>query len=178
MDSLKKNEKVCMHVLESAGIKNGQTVLDFGCGRGTYTIPAAKIVGSTGIVYALDENGSRIKELSDKCRKRNITNVKTIKTNGELQFNFRDCMFHAVLLYDIFWYFPAGDPHLITLLKEIYRASKEGALVSVLPEHTNTEKLKSIIETNGFEFAHQFTGNIIHDDYIVNGLILNFTKRS
>lgn len=171
------NEEVCIHVLESAGIKKGQTVLDFGCGRGTYTIPAARIVGSTGRVYALDENDSRLQELSKKCREQNITNVKTIKTNGELHFDFKDCMFDAVLLYDIFWYFPAGDYNLITLLNEIYRVSRDGALVSVFPEHTDAKKLKNIIENNGFEFAHQFTGNVIHENYAVNSLILNFTRK-
>ena len=170
------NEQICTEVLKSAGIKKGQIVLDFGCGRGTYTISAAKIVGGTGRVYALDENSSRLEEVSNKCREQNLNNVETIKTNGELYFDFKDCKFDAVLLYDIFWYFPAGDHKLITLLNEIYRVSRDGALISVFPEHTDAGKLKNIIENNGFEFAHQFTGDVIHEDYIVHSSILNFTR--
>ena len=37
-------------VLAEIGVKKSQTVLDFGCGSGTYTIPAAKIVGTDGKV--------------------------------------------------------------------------------------------------------------------------------
>lgn len=32
-------------VLSELGVKAGQVILDFGCGSGTYTIPAAKLVG-------------------------------------------------------------------------------------------------------------------------------------
>ena len=34
-------------VLERVGIAKGHTVLDYGCGTGVYTIPAARIVGAT-----------------------------------------------------------------------------------------------------------------------------------
>ena len=44
-----------LEVLRRIGIKRGQTVLDFGCGYGAYTIPVAEIVGEQGRVYALDK---------------------------------------------------------------------------------------------------------------------------
>jgi len=47
-------EAPALEVLQKAGIKTGKTVLDFGCGSGTYTIPAAKIAGEEEKVYALD----------------------------------------------------------------------------------------------------------------------------
>ena len=40
-----------MELLKAVGIKKGQTVLDFGCGEGNYTIPAAKLVKNEGKVY-------------------------------------------------------------------------------------------------------------------------------
>jgi cyclopropane fatty-acyl-phospholipid synthase-like methyltransferase len=33
-------EAHAFEILEKAGIERGKTVLDFGCGSGTYTIPA------------------------------------------------------------------------------------------------------------------------------------------
>jgi cyclopropane fatty-acyl-phospholipid synthase-like methyltransferase len=39
-------------LLKKVGIWPGDLVLDFGCGRGCYTIPAAGIVGKRGVVYA------------------------------------------------------------------------------------------------------------------------------
>jgi len=43
--------------LREIGVKPGQIVLDFGCRAGHYTIPAAKIVGNKGIVYAVPHTG-------------------------------------------------------------------------------------------------------------------------
>jgi len=38
-------ESRTIELLERIGIRRGQTVLDFGCGYGAYTIPVARIVG-------------------------------------------------------------------------------------------------------------------------------------
>lgn len=40
--------------LKKAGVKEGQVIVDLGCGIGRFTILAAKIVGPEGKVYALD----------------------------------------------------------------------------------------------------------------------------
>ncbi len=43
-----------LRYLEEAGIREGMQVLDFGCGPGSYVVPAAQMVGNSGTVYALD----------------------------------------------------------------------------------------------------------------------------
>ena len=40
--------------LKKAGVKEGQVIVDLGCGPGRFTILAARIVGPEGKVYALD----------------------------------------------------------------------------------------------------------------------------
>ena len=40
--------------LRDAGVTAGQTVVDYGCGPGLFTFPAAEIVGAEGKVYAVD----------------------------------------------------------------------------------------------------------------------------
>ena len=42
------------NILKEVGIKPGFYILDYGCGAGSYTIPAAQLVGNSGKVYALD----------------------------------------------------------------------------------------------------------------------------
>ena len=43
-------------VLSEIGLKTGATLADIGCGDGFFSLPAAKIMGETGLVYALDAN--------------------------------------------------------------------------------------------------------------------------
>ena len=43
-----------LQVLNEVGIEPGYSVLDFGCGPGGFTIAAAKLVGTSGEVFAAD----------------------------------------------------------------------------------------------------------------------------
>jgi len=43
-------------ILKEVGIKPGFYILDYGCGSGGYTIPAAQMVGESGKIYALKRN--------------------------------------------------------------------------------------------------------------------------
>ena len=54
--------------LQSIGMQKGQYVLDFGCGEGYYTIPAATVVGDQGKVYAVDKDEGALRKLSKRAR--------------------------------------------------------------------------------------------------------------
>jgi len=64
---LKKPERT----LREMGIQKGQTVLDYGCGIGSFSIPAAKMVGDDGVVYALDIHPLAIKAVEKNQKERN-----------------------------------------------------------------------------------------------------------
>jgi ubiquinone/menaquinone biosynthesis C-methylase UbiE len=59
-------------ILERIGIQAGINVLDFGAGSGSYSIPAAQLVGPTGKVYAADIHPLAIKEIRKKAEKKEI----------------------------------------------------------------------------------------------------------
>jgi demethylmenaquinone methyltransferase/2-methoxy-6-polyprenyl-1,4-benzoquinol methylase len=65
-------------ILKTAGLCSGQRVAEVGPGPGFFTIPAAKIVGEKGMVYAIDIHPLAIKRIQEKIRKEGITNVKAI----------------------------------------------------------------------------------------------------
>ena len=56
-------EKDGVKFLREIGVKKDQAVLDFGCGEGHYTIPASRVVGRGGKIYALDKNRNELKKL-------------------------------------------------------------------------------------------------------------------
>jgi cobalt-precorrin-6B (C15)-methyltransferase len=58
-------------------------VLDFGCGSGTYTIPAAKAVGATGRVYALDINPRALDRVERKAERAGLRNIVRIDASRE-----------------------------------------------------------------------------------------------
>jgi ubiquinone/menaquinone biosynthesis C-methylase UbiE len=68
--------------LKAAGLKPGQKVLEVGCGPGYFTIPAAKIVGESGVVYAVDLNPYAIKHVQKKIAESGIENIQPMCTNA------------------------------------------------------------------------------------------------
>ena len=146
-----KLESQVIEVLERIGIRRGQTILDFGCGYGTYTIPAAKIVGEQGRVYALDKDKEALDELMQKAELAGLKNIERMETSGELDIELTDESVDVVLLFDVFhsFHFPqAGDRR--RLLGEIYRIMKPSAFlsISVWPNLIETESEDEIKNAN------------------------------
>jgi len=168
-----------LEVLERIGVRRGQTVLDFGCGSGTYTIPAAKIVGEQGRVYALDKDKEALDELMQKAESTGLRNIERMDTSGKLEIELTNESVDVVLLFDVFhsYYFPQADDRR-RLLSEIYRMMKPTAFISVWPKHRESETEDEIKNAN-FRLEEKLSETLIHDNKnLEKGRILNFRKGS
>lgn len=70
-------------VLSQIGLKPGDTLIDLGAGDGYFSLPAARIVGETGLVYALDFSAEAIDSLKAQIAEAGLKNIKTIVGNAE-----------------------------------------------------------------------------------------------
>lgn len=66
-------------------IFKGMKVADFGAGAGFYAIPAAKLVGASGKVYALDIRKEVLEIIRSKARERGLANVETLRADLEIK---------------------------------------------------------------------------------------------
>jgi len=66
-------------ILTSAGIREGQRVLEIGPGPGFFTIPAAEMVGETGWLCAADNNPYAVKHVRKKIAKSGLTNIQVVE---------------------------------------------------------------------------------------------------
>ena len=132
----KELEPYAFEVLEKAGIERGQIVLDFGCGSGTYTIPAARIVGSEGKVYALDKDKKALDELMQRAESVSLGNIERMNTCGGPEIELTDQSIDIVLLFDVFhsYYFPRANERR-KLLGEVYGLLSERGRRSQEPRH-------------------------------------------
>ena len=155
-------ERRALELLKDLGVKQGQVVLDFGCGAGTYAIPAARIVGK-GKVYALDKNKGALDELMHKAELAGLCNLERKDTNGERGIDLPDGSVDTVLLFDVLhsYYFPRTADRG-KLLEEVRRICKKGARVLVYPKHMESG-VKAEIEKAGFRLEREYSGTIIHD---------------
>lgn len=174
------------NILKHIGIKRGQKVLDFGCGPGNYTIPAARVVGEQASVYALDEDKEALDRLMSKAKLKGLKNIVRLDTPGKSGIALDNESVDVVLLYDIlhYYYFPEEDDRR-QLLCEVYRVLKPNGLLSVYPTHLESDmepKMDSVrreIEGANFHEENEYTGMImVHDDNIEEGRVINFRKKS
>ena len=166
-------------ILQRIGIKKGQTVLDFGCGSGTYTIPVAKIVGKEGKVYALDKDKNELDNLMKKAKLGGLKNIRRMATSGDLRIELPDESVDVSILFDVFHrhYFPQIDDRK-RLMDEIYRITKTNGFVSVWPKHMESE-VRAEIEGANFYLEKEYLGILIHDNKdIETGKVINFRKKS
>ena len=62
------------------GLHEGDIMADIGCGIGYFSIPASKIVGDSGKIFALDILPEMLQDVEMKIKENNISNIKTILT--------------------------------------------------------------------------------------------------
>ena len=119
--------------LASVGLDRGHVVLDYGCAIGSYTLPAAQIVGDEGQVYALDIHPLAIQSVERRAREGNLANITTIHSDRETGLS--DESVDVVLLYDVLHSVPDKE----ALLRELHRVLRPDGLLSVLPDHMEEE---------------------------------------
>jgi len=137
-------DKNASDALVEMGVRAGQAVLDFGCGSGTYTVPAARLVGEEGRIYALDISTEALDRLEEKVRREGLKNITRIVNEGR-RIPLEDNSIDVMLLIDVLQEIDDKDD----LFKEAYRILKPSGRVSVYPMHVlaeEDEELKRIRE--------------------------------
>jgi len=129
--------------LNEAGIKPGSHVLDFGCGPGSYTFVASRLVGKDGKVYALDIHPSAIKRVKRVAEKRGLSNIEAIYT--DCWTGLEEGSVDFVLLYDIFHHL--SDPD--SVMKEFNRIMKPNSILSFSDHHMKEEEILSEVTKGG-----------------------------
>ena len=145
-------------VLAEVGVKAGQAVLDFGCGSGTYTIPAAKLVGEAGRVYALDINSRALDRMEEKAKQEGLGNIVRIDSSGEEDIRLEDETIDLMLLIDVLQEIDDREG----LFDEAYRILKPGGVVSIYPMHVAEEEVERLATSRGLNLEdRKFQGRIL-----------------
>jgi ubiquinone/menaquinone biosynthesis C-methylase UbiE len=172
--------------LKDIGIRKGQLILDFGCGVGHYTIPAAKAAGKQGKLYAVDKDREALDKLTQIAESKGLRNIFIIRASGRLKIDMKDESIDTVLLYDVLHYMRPQERRKI--YNEVYRILKIDGLLSVYPKHhkwdeslwnladMELEDVIKEIESANFYLKRKCFKTLIHDDNYDKGFVLNFIK--
>ena len=150
--------------LRSAGVSSGQTVLDFGCGAGAYSLAAARLVGASGRVYALDTKKRVLEALARRATCEGLGQLHTVLADGGAgAVALPGASVDVALLYDVLQLI--DDQR--ALFRELGRLLRPGGVLSVFPMHVGPKRLKELVEAvGGFSFRDQ------------QGLLFNLVAKS
>ncbi len=122
-------------LLTETGIAKGFRVLDYGCGIGSHSVAAAKIVGSEGRVYATDISPTALRYVKKAIIKNRLENIEVIKTSCIL--NLPNDSMNVVLLYDV--YHLLDKPQKV--IGELHRVLKDDGILSFTDHHMKEEDI-------------------------------------
>lgn len=134
--------------LNAAGLKIDQKVLEVGCGPGFFTIPAARIVGKDGFVYAVDVNPLAIERIKQKIERGGIKNVAPLQKNGS-DTGLPDRSIDIAFIFGTL-HFSGG---LEGVVSEIHSILKPGGILAFEKSRGSGEELRSVVEGKGFKYS-------------------------
>ncbi len=161
------------------GLRSGDTVLDFGCGNGYYSIPAGRIVGNEGLIYALDRDRFSLKRLMERASYLELSNIVPVNDLDELKWMLKKSLLDVALFFDVIHsYYFTGDERK-QLLTSISKMVKRNGLIFIFPRHMADYEIKTIVDTLervGFYMEKERSTNLIHDGSYTSGYMMLFRK--
>ena len=135
-------------LLKAAGLEDGYKVLEVGCGPGFFTVPAARIVGDGGHVYAVDIHPRAVERVKKKIEKEALSNITASCVNASdtgLPGESVDLAFLFGLRYI------AGG--LENVISELHRVLKPGGILSFEKTRGSESELIQEVERAGFIYS-------------------------
>lgn len=138
-----------LKLIDFWGIKEGDRVLEIGCGQGDTTVALAAAVGEKGFVHAIDaaDESYGAPETIGKARKRIMESCfgKRIKMTFDCNIANNDIVFEkdefdVVVLSHCLWYFPDYEV-LESILRRVKKYAKRICIAEWNPLITGTNQL-------------------------------------
>jgi predicted methyltransferase len=114
-------------VMDILMISEGKSVADIGAGSGWFTVRAAKRVGTSGKVYAVEINPESIDHINKRAVSEGFKNIQTILGQTD-DPTLRPNSVDAVLILKTYHEF--AEP--VAMMKKIMPAMKKGGLVGII----------------------------------------------
>ncbi len=118
-------------VLDILEIKEGNTILDAGCGDGFISIAASRLVGDTGKVFAVDVDVRSIEMLNQGIEQNNIGNMEAIRADLSKTIPIENNIIDICIMVNVFHGIFENN-EVESVIKEIKRVGKTGGTFAII----------------------------------------------
>jgi ubiquinone/menaquinone biosynthesis C-methylase UbiE len=131
-------------LLDEFGIERNKTVVDYGCGPGSYIRRASELVGPGGRVFAIDVHRLAFKAVTKRINRERLTNVIPVLIDAR-RSSLPDQT--ADIIYALDMFHMVSDPKVF--LQELNRISKGDGVLFIDDGHQSREEARRKIRTSG-----------------------------
>lgn len=150
----------CGNNLNYLNLKQGERVLDLGCGAGHETLQAAALVGNEGEVVGLDLTPEMLDAARRNAYEKGVGNTRFVNNSIE-DLPFKDNSFDIVMSNCVINH--ASDKNQV--FREIFRVLKSGGRF-VVADAVSKEELPDYIKNDPDQWAACFGGAITEENYL------------
>ncbi|KAI9837579.1 MAG: hypothetical protein M1819_007230 [Sarea resinae] len=135
--------------VQRAGLKDGQNILDLGCGWGSAALYIAEIFPSSKVV-AFSNSKTQKEYIDQQARTKSLTNLSTV-TGNVVDYNFEEAHYDRVVSIELFEHMKNYE----LLMAKVARALKPGGKLFV---HLFSHKSTPYDFEDGWMSTHFFSG--------------------
>jgi ubiquinone/menaquinone biosynthesis C-methylase UbiE len=164
-------------MVRSLGVKESDCVVDFGCGKGRYTIPAVQVVGKKGMVFAVERHADELDIFNERLEKFSVNKSVKILNTEDLHLDFTsDKSVNVLFAFDVLQYVEDYE----TLFKSVKRVLSPNGLLIIYPAgvphpgDVDMDLITKIIEKNGMKLHSQKEYKMMHNKFMVDDIIYTF----
>jgi len=160
-------------VVENLQIAPGMKVADFGTGSGDFSLAASRLVGGSGVIYAIDIKKEALEALKSRAKILAVFNIETIRADLERPFSttLKEEMVDYVIIANVLFQITNRD----TAAREAFRILKPGGKIVLIEWNKEAGKFgpslsdrlpkdgaKNLFEIRGFNFEREFYAGDYH----------------
>ena len=160
-------------------IKEGNYIADLGCGGGYFTIPMAKIVGQKGKIFAVDILESSLESVRSQAYLEKLSNISYLRADLEKKNSLEEWVKKSSCQIVLLANTLHSSSHQKTVIAEArrllgssgrlivvdWKSEKDTQLKNFGPPtdfRLNEQKIKTMINKNGFSFEKKFEAGQFH----------------
>ncbi|MFW6152682.1 MAG: class I SAM-dependent methyltransferase [Verrucomicrobiota bacterium] len=166
--------------IEQLGVSPGHKILDFGCGVGSVTVPAASVVGPEGTVFALDVKQGQLDTIRRKISgSEEEARVRLIKTPGGPEFpGVDDRALDAVFVFDVLQHLQDWQG----LFRECGRTLKESGRLHINASElshkgrVDVQHMQELLNEAGFRETGSIRTRLMHYKHMTEDIVRSYAN--
>ena len=117
-------------MLRELGVGAGSTVVDYGCGPGLFTLAAARLVGTAGMVYGVDLEPRMVELVARRAQEAGLSNVTAVASDGT-RAALPDAVADFIVCVQIMHYQPTREQR-VAVARDLARLLRAGGRVMIM----------------------------------------------